>query len=410
MDLSYGPLYETFRREIRAFIEAHAALQPLEFEHSPAVAAWQRLLTENGIVARTVPRKYGGYGAPPDILEDRIIAEELARAKVLPMVNAQGVGMLVPTLLEFGTEAQRERWIGPTLRGEIIWCQGYSEPEAGSDLASLRTHAEVEGDEFVINGHKIWTSSAHFADMMFCLVRTESDRPKHEGISYVLIPMTSPGIEVRPLKQMTGQSGFNEVFFTDVRVSTDQVVGGRGEGWRVANATLKHERAGLGSAGLSMARLSRLVELMREETLDGEPLMANPVFRDRLLAIQGRVLAMRANELRLLSARINQDDDAELARLVVKLQGTELRHELEGLAIDVLGELGTLYESSPLLRDQGEWQRHFMFYLGLIIGGGTSQIQKNIIAERGLGLPREPKVMTAPDGGLLASAPAGGRG
>ena len=393
MDLSYGPEYEAFRRQIRAFIDEHGHKQPREYARTPEAAQWQRLLTSNGIVARTVPKAYGGHGSAPDILESRIIAEELAQAKVLPMVNTQGVGMLVPTLLEFGTEAQKQRWIEPTLNGEIIWCQGYSEPGAGSDLASLRTHAHVDGDEFVINGQKIWTSSAHFADMMFCLVRTAPAAPKkHDGISYLLIPMDTPGIEVRPLKQMTLQSGFNEVFFTDVRIPTDQIVAGRGQGWRVANTTLGYERAGLGNAALSLARLQSLTELMQLETLDGETLMCNPVYRDRVLAIQGRVLAMRANELRILSDDLNHDDDTNLARLIIKLQGTELRHDLEGLAVDVLGELGTLYENSPLLRDHGDFQRHYMFYLGLIIGGGTSQIQKNIIGERGLGLPREPKV------------------
>jgi alkylation response protein AidB-like acyl-CoA dehydrogenase len=403
VDLTYGLAYERFRKEIQAFITEHGHKQPREYIRSPEVAEWQRLLTQHGIVARTVPEQYGGFGAQPDILENRIIAEELAEAKVLPMVNSQGVGMLVPTLLEFGTEEQKQKWIKPTLRGEVIWCQGYSEPSAGSDLASLRTHARVEGDDFVINGQKIWTSSAHFADMMFCLVRTEPDAPrKHDGISYVIIPMNTPGIEVRPLKQMTLQSGFNEVFFTDVRVPVKDVVSGRGHGWRVANATLKHERAGLGSAAASMARLSALAQTMQEDTMDGSRLMDNPVFRDRLLKVQGQVLAMRANELRILSADINDEDDVNLARLVIKLEGTELRHELEGLAIDVLGELGVLYEDSPLLHDHGDWQRHYMFFLGLIIGGGTSQIQKNIIGERGLGLPREPKV------GAQAAANAGG--
>lgn len=394
MDLSYGPRYGEFRDQVRAFIQEHGQKQPREYRRSPEVAEWQRLLISNGIVARTVPKTYGGYGAEPDILENRIIAEELAAGKVLPMVNTQGVGMLVPTLLEFGTEEQKQRWIEPTLKGEVIWCQGYSEPGAGSDLASLRTHARIDGDEFVINGQKIWTSSAHFADMMFCLVRTESDTPKkHDGISYLLIPMDSPGIEVRPLKQMTLQSGFNEVFFTDVRVPTDQIVAGRGQGWRVANTTLGYERAGLGNPAWSLARLQSLTELMQLETLNGKPLMANPIYRDRTLAIQGRVFAMRANELRVLSDDLNDDDDTRLARLIMKLEGTELRHDLEGLAIDVLGELGTLYEDSPMLRDHGDFQRHYMFYLGLIIGGGTSQIQKNIIGERGLGLPREPKVV-----------------
>ncbi|MCH9670332.1 MAG: acyl-CoA dehydrogenase family protein, partial [Gammaproteobacteria bacterium] len=311
--------------------------------------------------------------------------------KIPPGVRGQGVTMLVPTLLEFGSEEQRQRWIPPTLRGDYFWCQGYSEPEAGSDLASLKTHAYVDGDDFVINGQKIWTSSAQFADMMFCLVRTEPDAPKHDGISYILLSMDTPGIEVRPLVQMTGQSGFNEVFFTDVRVPTTNVVAGRGQGWRVANGTLKYERSMLGNPDVTLARMQALVELMQRETLDGTPILHNPVFRDRLLRIQGRILALRANDLRILSNELNGDDETTLARMIVKLQGTELRHDLEALGIDALGDLGVLYDDSPLLRDDGQWQTDYMYFLGLIIGGGTSQVQKNIIAERGLGMPKEPK-------------------
>ncbi|MEM7252365.1 MAG: acyl-CoA dehydrogenase family protein [Pseudomonadota bacterium] len=395
MDLNYGAEYETFRNEVRAFLVAHRHLAPGEFGNNPEFVAWQRLLVENGYAARNVPKRYGGYGADVDLLHSRIIAEEFAQAKIPPGVRGQGVTMLVPTLLEFGSEAQRERWIRPTLNGDIFWCQGYSEPEAGSDLASLKTHAYVDGDEFVINGQKIWTSSAHFADMMFCLVRTEPDAAKHDGISYVLISMDTPGIEIRPLVQMTGEPGFNEVFFTDVRVPVENVVGGRGQGWRVANGTLKYERSMLGDPDVSAARLSALVELMRRETLNGRPIIENPVFRDRLLRIQGRVLALRANDLRILSNELNADDNTELARMVVKLQGTELRHELEALGIDALGELGVLYDDSPELRDAGRWQTDYMYYLGLIIGGGTSQVQKNIIGERGLGLPKEPKQAAA---------------
>ncbi len=391
MDLEYGPRYEAFRAEVRAFLERHGDKAPKRAGlRDPATLAWQKTLLEHGYAGRTIPRAYGGYGADPDILEARIIAEEFARAGVSPGMGGQGISMLVPTLMEMGTEAQRKRWIPGTLRGEIIWCQGYSEPEAGSDLASLRTHAIVDGDDFVINGQKIWTSTAKQADMMFCLVRTEPDAPKHQGISYLLIPMDTPGIEVRPLKQMTGGADFNEVFFTDVRVPTSEIVGKRGEGWKVANATLKYERGMLGDPNAMLTRLNQLVQLMREERLDGTRIIDLPTYRDRLLKIQGRVLAMQMNDMRLLSAAINKDDDVTLARLIVKLQGTELRHELEALAIDAMGEVGVLYDGSPHLRD-ASWQYMYMFYLGLIIGGGTSQIQKNIISERGLGMPREPR-------------------
>ncbi len=392
MDLSYGSQYEAFRQETRRFIEAHAHLAPKGMHReSPEARAWQRLLIDNGLVARAIPKKYGGYGAQLDILESRIIAEEFARAQVSPGLGGQGIAYLVPTLLELGSEEQKERFVPPTLRGEIIWCEGYSEPNAGSDLASLTTSAVLNGDEWVVNGQKIWTSTAQIADWMFCLVRSEPDAPKHQGISFLLFSMRTPGIQVRPLETMTGDSHFNEVFFTDVRVPKNQIVGERGQGWQVANNVLLHERDDLGDPDATLSRLNALVDLMKSETVDGRRVIDNPVYRDRLMKIQGRVMAMRFNDLRLLSARLNHKD-ASLAAMIVKLQGTELRHELEGLAIDALGELGILYRDSPYLRDDGSWQFMYMLYLGLIIGGGTSQIQKNIISERGLGMPREPKV------------------
>jgi alkylation response protein AidB-like acyl-CoA dehydrogenase len=389
VDLSYSPEYEAFRGEVRAFCRAHAGDAPPAY-FSEAMRAWQRLLIEHGYAARTIPKVYGGFGAAPDILKSRIIAEEFIAAG-LPMGMAnQGISMLVPTLLELGSEDQKQRWIGPTLRGEVIWCQGYSEPGAGSDLASLATRATEDGDDFVINGQKIWTSTAAQADMIFCLVRTEPDKPKHEGISYLLFSMKTPGIEVRPLVTMTGRAEFNEVFFTDVRVPKKDIVGERGQGWLVANATLKHERGMLGDPNQAGTRFKALVEMMQSETVDGRRLMDHPVWRDRLLKLQARVMAMEYHGLRLLTASLKRED-AGIARLIVKLQGCELNHQLAGFANDILGELGLLYGNSPHLRAHGEWQTRFMFDLGLIIGGGTAQIQKNIISERGLGMPREPK-------------------
>jgi alkylation response protein AidB-like acyl-CoA dehydrogenase len=387
MDLTLTPEMAQFRDEVRAFLETHrgdyAGGAPKD------VRAWQALLIENGYAARTIPKDYGGYGAEPDILKARIIAEEFIRAGAPRGIANQGVSMLVPTLLEVGSEEQKRRWIGPTLRGEIVWCQGYSEPGAGSDLASLQTRAVEDGDDFLISGSKLWTSTAQFADMMFCLVRTEPEAPKHEGISYILLAMDTPGIEVRPLKTMTGQAEFNEVFFTDVRVPQANVVGGRGRGWFVANTTLKHERGMLGDPNATEARLGSLIELMKAETVGAERLIDNPVFRDRLMQLQARVFAMKFNGLRLLTSA-TAGEPAGLAGLVVKLQGCELNHQIAALAIDALGEAGILYHDGPHLRARGAWQRNYMFDLGLIIGGGTAQIQKNIIAERGLGLPREP--------------------
>ena len=388
MDLTLTPELAVFREEVRAFLNAHADEHEAGVPKDPK--AWQALLIDHGYAGRTIPRAYGGYGAQPDILKGRIIAEEFIAAGAPRGMAGQGISMLVPTLLEVGSEEQKTRWIGPTLRGEIIWCQGYSEPGAGSDLANLQTKAVEDGEDFLISGSKIWTSTAMQAQMMFCLVRTEPLAAKHEGISYILFPMDTPGIDVRPLKTMTGLAEFNEVFFTDVRVPKSSVVGGRGRGWFVANTTLKHERGMLGDPNATEARLKALIELMKTETLDGARILDNPIFRDRLMQLQARVLSMKFNGLRTLT-----DDTAGLARMVVKLQGCELNHQLAALAIDALGELGILYHDGPHLRAKGGWQRNYMFDLGLIIGGGTAQIQKNIIAERGLGLPREPKSVEA---------------
>ena len=396
MDLSFDSQYDDYRQDVRKFLADNEELargggmgmgggRP-----DARVQKWQQLLIERGYSARTVPREFGGYGGEPDLLKRVIIDEEFARAGASPGVRGQGPDMFVPTLLEHGTKEQKETWVGPTIRGEVVWCQGYSEPGSGSDLASIQTHATEDGEDFIINGQKIWTSSAHFSDMMFCLVRTEPDASKHAGISYVLIPMDTPGIDVSPLVTMTGGAEFNQVFFTDVRVPQSNVVGRRGEGWKIANTTLKHERNMLGSSAQLESSLQRLVKLMQQETVNGVKALDSPIYRDRLLQLQARTLAARYHSLRLLTMNL-RGESGGIAGLVVKLTGCELSHQIAALALDVMGELGVLYEGSKYLRSGGAWQFQHMFSLGLIIGGGTAQIQKNIIAERGLGMPREPK-------------------
>ncbi|HDY83508.1 MAG TPA: acyl-CoA dehydrogenase [Halieaceae bacterium] len=393
MDLSFGSEYTVFREEVCQFVQQYKDKQPPpDSQYGKETLAWQKLLIENGYHSRTIPKEYGGYGAEPDIIKSRIITEEFGAARMNAGFGGQGISMLVPVLLEMGTEEQKQQFIKPTIHGELLWCQGYSEPGAGSDLASLTTKAVLDGDEWVINGQKIWTSTAHMADWIFCLVRSEPEAPKHQGISFLLFKMDTPGIEVRPLADMTLNANFNETFFTDVRVPQHQIVGERGQGWMVANAILGHERGSLAPPEVAQNRLDGVIKLMQTETINGEKLIDNPAFRDRLMKLQGRVMAMRYNDMRLLSARINKNKDAMFAGMIVKLMGTELRHEIEGLAIDVMGEIGLSYEDNPYTRGHGSWQYQYMFYLGLIIGGGTSQIQKNIISERGLGMPREPKV------------------
>ena len=340
-----------------------------------------------------MPKAYGGFGLPLDVLELAVIAEEISKANVYPGIMNQGISMLVPTLLEVGTPEQCAKWIEPTIRGEIIWCQGYSEPGSGSDLAAAKTKAEVVDGQFVINGQKIWTSSAHYSDMMFLLCRTEPDKPKHQGLSYLLVPMTAPGIEVRPLVTMTGRATFNETFFTDVRVPVDQIVMGRGDGWHVANVTLKYERLLLGDANRLSSRLARIAELMQRTSLDGQRIMDIPEYRDRLLRLQGDVMAAKYHGLRLLTEQARAEDSG-LRRLIVKYNGTLIGYRLSSLAVDVLGAAGLAYEAQDEAAETDEataWHIDNMYDIGLMIGGGSTNIQKNIIGERGLGLPREPK-------------------
>ena len=413
MDLEFGSEYNDFIKEVQDFCKEYGNAtittnNDKKFEMHDALSGtgsangntgktvirsdWQRLLIEKGYFARSIPKEYGGYGGEPDIIKSRIIATEFSKHKVPNAMGGQGIDMLVPTLLEWGTEEQKQKYVKSTLHGETIWCQGYSEPNAGSDLANLQTKGELIDGNWVINGQKIWTSTAQFSQMMFCLIRTEPDASKHAGISFILIPMDTPGIEIRPLVDMTLKAGFNEVFFDNVTVPEDCLVAQRGEGWSVANSVLGHERGSLANPNATMSRLNTLIGLMKEETIDGRRLIDIPSYRDRLLKVQGKVMAVQAHSLRLLSSKINPNQNVKLGGMIQKLVGTELRHELEGLAIDIMGELGTLYEDDPNVRDGGSWQFTYMYFLGLIIGGGTNQIQKNIISERGLGMPREPKV------------------
>jgi len=396
MDLSLSDKHRALQNEVRAFIREHGGKSPKlgggRKRPDQKALDWQKLLVDHGYVARTIPREYGGFGAEPDVMEAAVIATEFAAAGVHAGLTNQGISMLVPTLLEVGTDEQKRQWIEKTIRGDVIWCQGYSEPGAGSDLASLQTRGVLEDGHFVVNGQKIWTSSAHYADMMFLLCRTEPDKPKHEGISYLLLSMKTPGIEVRPLRTMTGRAEFNEVFFTDVRVPEDQIVLGRGKGWYVANVTLKHERSMIGNAEKMTARLEQLIALLASRGLLG-----TSEYRDRLLKLQGEVMAWKAHNLRLLTEAA-QGVDSGVRRMIIKYGGTMLGFRLAALAIDALGTDGLAFESAGEDAEDDDattWNIDYMYDVGLMIGGGSNNIQKNIIAERGLDLPREPKIARA---------------
>jgi alkylation response protein AidB-like acyl-CoA dehydrogenase len=397
MDLQYGAEYEDFRRGIQDFLAMwpptgpEAELPPEEQER------WfRKLAIERGYIYRDIPKQYGGSEQENDPLKERILLEEFSKTTVPFRAMSQGPAMLVPTLLEFGSDEQRDKYIRPTLEGEIRWCQGYSEPGSGSDLASLQCRAELEGDEFVITGQKIWTSNAAECQMLFGLFRSEPDAPKHAGISYLLVPLDQPGIEVRPLKQMTGGDEFNEVFFDRARTHVSNLVGKRGEGWQVSRATLKHERKLIGSPRLMMTQFELLVELAKKVERNGRPAIEDPAVQLTIAEIEGYVRATETCNLRMFSAELH----GEFAKvmqpmMMIKLYATKASERIAKAAYDLIGGEGLLEIDAP---EMGVWAtnsdeqaaiHNYLFSKGPSIAGGASNIQRNIIGERVLGLPRD---------------------
>ena len=389
MDLSYGSQYDAFRLETRRFIEANAHLAPRGV--APDIGkrrAWQQLLIDNGYVARAIPKTYGGYGGEPDILRSRIIAEEFARAQISPGLGGQGIAYLVPAMLELGSEEQKRRFIAAHAARRDHLVRGLLRAERrqrpGQPQHERRAGRRCTGSS---TARRFGPAPPQIADWMFCLVRSDPLAPKHQGLSFLLFSMKTPGIRVRPLETMTATRTSMKCSSPTCACRKDQIVGQRGDGWRVANAVLLHERDDLGRSRCHAGAAAR-PDRADEERNGGraahhrQPGVPRPTDENSRPG-HGHALQRSA----IAERRLNQKD-AALAAMIVKLQGTELRHELEGLAIDALGELGILYRDGPHLRDGGSWQFMYMLYLGLIIGGGTSQIQKNIISERGLGMPR----------------------
>ena len=390
MDLTYSRDYEIFRSEIRAFLRQQWAGPSRDRARRTAEArAFRQAAVEAGYLYRHVPRIYGGSEQAADILKAQIIREEFGRVHAPRELDGVGVALLTPTLLEHGTEAQKEFFIPRTITGEFVWAQGYSEPSAGSDLASLRTRAELKDASWIINGQKIWSSGAHLARFMFVLVRTEPAAPKHAGISYLLVDLKQPGIEVRPLKQMTGGSEFCEVFFSDARTSADWLVGARGQGWTVSRSTLKHERNFIGGVDRVTKPFERLVELARQTKLGDAPAIEDPEIRQRLAKIAGSVAAATYSSYRQTSLAARGEDPG-LIQLLFKLYGSNIGHEIAQCARELMGDSFLLAPQADGARSDGveKWNNQFMGSLAVAIAGGASNIQRNIIAERGLGLPR----------------------
>jgi alkylation response protein AidB-like acyl-CoA dehydrogenase len=383
------PEEAAFRAEVRAFLDAHATpvdpdAAPVRHDddwyagHMKRSRDWQRVLHEHGWAGLTWPVEYGGRGATA--MQQTIFNEEQARYDVSAGALSIGLGMVAPTLMVHGTDEQK-RHLDAMLRGDEIWCQLYSEPGAGSDLASLATRAVLDGDEYVVNGQKVWNTYAQFADWGILLARTDPDAPKHRGITYFLVDMRTPGIDVRPLRQISGVAHFNEVFLNDVRIPKANVLGDVDQGWRVAHTTLGNERAMIG-AGTGSRNADEVIALARARGLT-----TDPVVRQELADTWIRSELLRYFSMRLRAATSRGETPGSEAS-VVKLAFAQHAARTGDVVMRILGAEGTLDAADALL--QGHWQDYFLNQYQVRIGGGTDEVQKNTIGERVLGLPREP--------------------
>ena len=392
MDLRDSPQDAAFRDEVRSwlgenltgeFADAGDIGGPgSEHEGFEIRLAWEKVLGESGWTCLGWPEEWGGRGAT--IAQQVIWNEEYVKASCPARVGVFGEGLLGPTLVAYGTEEQKQRFLEPIRLGNELWCQGYSEPDAGSDLAGVRTTAELDGDEWVISGQKVWTSLAQWADWIFVLARTDKEMQRHRGLSYLLVPMDQPGVELRPISQLTGTSEFNEVFFDKARTARDLVVGGVGEGWRVALATLAFERgvALLGHQVRFGRELDSVIEIARRRGLS-----TDPVVRQRLAEAWITLSILRMNTLRSLKGLEGELSTPEAS--ISKLFWSSWHRDLGELAMDVMGMEGGVVPEMPY--ELSELQRLFLFSRADTIYGGSNQIQRNIVAERVLGLPPEPK-------------------
>ena len=405
MDLSYPPEAEAFRAEIRQWLTENLPegwgtpgfSMPRE-ERKAFLADWTAKLFEGGWICASWPTEYGGKGL--STMEAVVLNEEFARAEAPLRADFFGDTLVGPTILQWGSEEQKQQFIPGILKGTIAWCQGFSEPDAGSDLASLKTRAELDGDEWVINGQKVWTTQAQYADYIFLLARTDPEAPKHAGISYLLVPMKQPGIEVRPIAQVDGSAEFNEIFFTNARCPKENVVGGVNNGWKVAMTTLGFERGTSATTGhRRFAReLDAIIAAARKNGKNEDPLI-----RQRLAEAWSQVKIMEINGFRSLTDTLNGTHHMAALGAANKMNWSQYHKKTMELAIDILGMDGQILTGDPGDLGDGpnrrgrddypvsELQAYFFFSRSETIWGGTSEIQRNIVGERVLGLPKEPK-------------------
>ena len=394
MDFRFTPEEEAFRQELRSWLRENVPpdwegvfLEEDEKEWKLG-RAFVKKLSQKGWVAPSWPKEYAGMDASPAM--QLVYNEEMGYQRAPIGSIIQAVGYIGPAILYFGTEEQKNQHLPPITAGEVVWSQGFSEPEAGSDLASLKCRAVKDGDDYVINGDKIWTSNAHRSEWCIILVRTDPAAPKHKGISFFLVDMKTPGITVQPIINMANVHSFNQVFFEDVRVPRSALLGQENQGWYIAAMTLDFERSSLVAAAVSMAKrgLDDLIGYCKETKVNGRSLLDDPLVRHKLAEIAIEIEVGKYMVYRVVSQQARKEPGS-IEAAVCKLYNTEMDVRLANTGIQILGLYGQLQKDSKWVQLMGRFQKSYLYAIAMMVGGGSSEIQRNIIAMRGLGLPRK---------------------
>ena len=386
MDFEYSPAEQSFREEVRAFLAEN--LPPKEERDGKFLQTWLKKVRERGWVGFSWPKAYGGSDG--GLIEQAILKEEMALAKAPPLgTSFMGLAWVGPGIIQYGTDEQKQRFIPDILDSKVIWCTGYSEPNHGSDLAAIQCKAVKDGDDYVVNGQKIWTSGAPWAQWIILLVRTSFDPAvKHQGITCLLVPMNSPGIEVRPIENMAGDRHFAEVFFTDVRVPVKNRLGEEGNGWKVTVSALANERSSIGEVTQMFDKLDNLKDLVKSTKKNGKPASEDAKTRRTLAMFEAKIAAMKYNGLRYLTKQI-KGEPLTSETSVNKLLRASLEIEMDDFAVELSGQAGLHLKGSSAAVDGGSWAKSSLNWPNVVIGGGTPNIQRNIIAERILGQPKD---------------------